>query len=110
MNWREIKPITDITSFKQIELDNDVYQNAVQHISAETDQFIFDCFEHCGYSRDYILTHAREFSVQLGRKKRTFCHNGEKLFDISEEPDFYDLANPSSFRLNYNINLRCDFY
>ena len=79
--------ILDITDASQFE--NDVHERIVSDLLQNYEDFLFSCFEKCGFSRRYVLTHSAEFYREIIRvtglnSTSTYFHRGKKLFTIHE--------------------------
>ena len=93
--------MNDFDDFSSFE----ILQDVVEEVAKRGDQAIFTAFEKCGYSKDYLISHANEFHVEcwLSHDSKTFYHCDEKLFTIYKVTDF---THSSMYSFSYQL----DFY
>jgi hypothetical protein len=83
----------------------DILHGVVEEIAKRGDEAIFTAFEKCGYSKDYLISHANEFRIERWPSidSKTFYHGDEKLFTIYKITDF---THDSMYSFSYQL----DFY
>jgi hypothetical protein len=104
--------IFDITDFSQFE--NDVYERIVSDLKQNYEDFLFFCFEKCGFSRQYVLTHSAEFYREIIgttglNSTSTYFHCGKKLFIIHEWEEKIRNADDMLF-IRKKVSYSAEFY
>lgn len=80
MKPNDILDITDVSQF-----ENDVHEKIVSDLKQNYEDFLFSCFEKCGFSRQYVLTHSAEFYCNIIgtiglNSTSTYFYCGKKAF------------------------------
>lgn len=105
---KKIKDPEDIVEFDRIQ-NMISFDDIIKEIVDYRMQLLFEAFEHVGFSKDYILSHANEFHSQkfLSTDSYIFYHYNERLFDICI---FSGFDSKDMYSFMYGINGWITYY
>lgn len=89
------------------------FDHFIQEVKDSYDTFLTDCFEKCGFTKNYILEHADDFSTvsRLDGAWTIYKWKGISIFTIYTKRDFDEVTeHPISDKAIYQCIYQADFY
>lgn len=111
MDQRQRRDVTDITDFDQFKSPTEeLIDDILLKIGKSRDEFLMKCFENCGFSKEYVLSHLNEFYRESAFTDawEIYYWRGDPIFRIdrfnafSEVPDISKNDGSSILQSTYH--------